>query len=103
MEVDEAYWQIVALQSKKRLAESYLQLVQKLDNDVQLMIGEGFATKADGLSVKVKVNEAKVTMIQVDNGLALSRMLLCLQPQPRVRPQYGCLARCQHPRPLIKK
>ncbi len=77
VEVDEAYWQIVALQSKKRLAESYLQLVQKLDNDVQLMIGEGFATKADGLSVKVKVNEAKVTMIQVDNGLALSRMLLC--------------------------
>lgn len=77
VEVDEAYWQIVALQSKKRLAESYLQLVQKLDNDVQLMIGEGFATKADGLSVKVKVNEAKVTMIQIDNGLALSRMLLC--------------------------
>lgn len=77
VEVDEAYWQIVALQSKKRLAESYLQLVQKLDNDVQLMIEEGFATKADGLSVKVKVNEAKVTMIQVDNGLALSRMLLC--------------------------
>lgn len=77
VEVDEAYWQIVALQSKKRLAESYLQLVQKLDNDVQLMIGEGFATKADGLSVKVKVNEAKVSLIQVDNGLALSRMLLC--------------------------
>lgn len=77
VEVDEAYWQIVALQSKKRLAESYLQLVQKLDNDVQLMIEEGFATKADGLSVKVKVNEAKVTLIQVDNGLALSRMLLC--------------------------
>lgn len=77
VEVDEAYWQIVALQSKKKLAESYLQLVQKLDNDVQLMIDEGFATKADGLSVKVKVNEAKMTLIQVDNGLAISRMLLC--------------------------
>ncbi len=35
------------------------------------------ATKADGLSIKVKVNEAEVTLIQVDNGLALSKMLLC--------------------------
>lgn len=77
VEVDEAYWQIVSLQSKRRLAEGYLQLVQKLDSDVQRMIDEGFATKADGLSVKVKVNEARVTLIQVDNGLALSRMLLC--------------------------
>lgn len=77
VEVDEAYWQIVSLQSQKRLAESYMELVQKLDNDVQSMINEGFATKADGLSVKVKVNEAQVALIKVDNGLALSRMLLC--------------------------
>lgn len=83
VEVDEAYWQIVSLQSKKQLAESYLQLVQKLDSDVQRMIDEGFATKADGLSVKVKVNEAQVALIQVDNGLSLSRMLLCQLPALR--------------------
>lgn len=77
VEVDQAYWQIVSLKSKKKLAESYLELVKKLDSDVQMMITEGVATKADGLSVKVKVNEAEVTMIQIDNGLFLSRMLLC--------------------------
>ena len=77
VEVDEAYWRIVALQSKRRLAESYLNLVRKLDADVQQIISEGLATKADGLSVKVKVNEAEVTMIQIDNGIALSKMLLC--------------------------
>lgn len=77
VDVDEAYWQIVSLQSKKKLAESYLELVCRLDSDVTKMIDEGFATKADGLSVKVKVNEAKVALIQVDNGLSLSRMLLC--------------------------
>ena len=77
VDVDEAYWQIVSLQSKKKLAESYLDLVCRLDSDVTKMIDEGFATKADGLSVKVKVNEAKVALIQVDNGLSLSRMLLC--------------------------
>ena len=74
--VDEAYWRIVALQSKKQLAESFLNTVKKLDADVDRIIAEGMATKADGLSVKVKVNEAEVAMIQVENGLALSRMAL---------------------------
>lgn len=77
VEVDEAYWKIVSLQSRKRLAESYLELVRKLDSDVQQMIDEGVATKADGLSVKVRVNEAQVALIQVNNGLSLSRMSLC--------------------------
>lgn len=74
--VDKAYWRIVALQSKKQLAESFLETVKKLDADVDKIIAEGMATKADGLSVKVKVNEAEVAMIQVNNGLALSRMAL---------------------------
>jgi outer membrane protein TolC len=47
-----------------------------LDSDVEKIISEGLATKADGLSVKVKLNEAEVAVIQVDNGLALSRMAL---------------------------
>ncbi len=74
--VDEAYWRIVALESKKQLAESFLATVKKLDGDVDKLIAEGMATKADGLSVKVKVNEAEVATIQVDNGLTLSRMAL---------------------------
>ena len=74
--VDEAYWRIINLQSKKKLAESFLATVRKLDADVQRIIDEGLATKADGLSVKVKVNEAEVAVIQVDNGLTLSRMAL---------------------------
>lgn len=62
---------------KKHLAESYLNLVRTLDSDVEKLKAEGFATEADCLSVKVKVNEAKVTIIQVDNGLELLRMRLC--------------------------
>lgn len=77
--VDETYWNIVQLSSKKKLAQSYLELLQKLDSDVDHLVAEGFATKADGLSVKVKLNEAEVTMIQVDNGLSLLKMLLAQQ------------------------
>ena len=35
------------------------------------------ATKADGLSVKVKVNEAEMKLTQVEDGLSLSKMVLC--------------------------
>ena len=77
VQVETAYWQIVSLESKRRLAESYKLLIDTLDYNVTQLIDEGLATKADGLSVKVKRNEADVTLIQIDNGLSLSRMLLC--------------------------
>lgn len=77
LSTDQAYWQVVSLGHKKKLAEGYLELLQKLDSDVDKMIAEGVATKADGLSVKVKVNEAEMTLTKVNDGLSLSKMLLC--------------------------
>lgn len=77
LNTDQVYWQVISLANKKKLAENFLALVQKLDADVEKMVAEGVATKADGLSVKVKVNEAEMTLTQVENGLSLSKMLLC--------------------------
>ena len=74
--IDQAYWQVVSLHHKKKLAESYRDLVKKLSGDVHKMIDEGVATKSDGLSVDVKVNEAEMTLTKVNDGLVLSRMLL---------------------------
>ncbi len=75
-EVDQAYWLVVSLKSKERLAESYLDLVTSLDNDVKKMMEQGVATRATLLSVDVKVNEANVALTKVRNGLVLSRMAL---------------------------
>ena len=75
-QIDQAYWQVVSLHHKKALAESYLELVKKFDSDVHKMIDEGVATRSDGLSVDVKVNEAEMTLTKVNDGLVLSRMLL---------------------------
>lgn len=75
--IDKAYWTVVSVKNKKRLAESYLAVVKKLDDDVKKMIREGVATRADGLKVAVRVNEAEMQLTQADNGLALSKMLLC--------------------------
>jgi outer membrane protein TolC len=43
------------------------------------MISEGVATRSEGLSVSVKVNEAEMTVQKVNDGLTLSKMLLCQQ------------------------
>ncbi len=73
---DEAYWQVVSLVNKKRLADSYVSLLRKMDTDVQALIEEGVATQVDGMSVRVKLNQAEMAQTKVDNGLALSRMAL---------------------------
>ena len=75
-EVDQAYWLVVSLKSKERLAQSYLDLVTRLDNDVKKMLEQGVATNATLLSVDVKVNEANVALTKVRNGLVLARMAL---------------------------
>jgi outer membrane protein TolC len=53
-DIDQAYWLVVSLKQK-----------------------EGIATHADGLRVNVKVNEAEMQVTQVDDGLILSKMMLC--------------------------
>lgn len=77
LDVDKAYWQIVALANKQRLATSYRDMLARLEEDVEKMINEGVATKSNLLAVSVKLNEAEMTLTKVEDGLTLSRMLLC--------------------------
>jgi len=77
VEVDQAYWQIVSLANKKELAESYADLLHKMENDVRVAVAEGVATESDALQIKVKANEADMLLTKASNGLVLSKMLLC--------------------------
>lgn len=74
--VDAAYWTVVSLNAKHRLAKSYVNLLDTLDRNVKLMLDQGVATRSDLLSVDVKLNEANVDLLKVENGLSLSRMAL---------------------------
>lgn len=74
--VDAAYWQVVSLKAKHRLATSYVNLLDTLNRNVDAMLAEGVATRADKLSVEVKLNDANVDLAKVENGLSLSRMAL---------------------------
>ena len=76
VEVDEVYWRIVSIQNKLKLATEYRDMLSKMDSDVIDMVEEGVATKADELKVKVKLNEAEVSVTRAQNGLNLSKMAL---------------------------
>lgn len=76
VEVDEAYWRVVSVENKYKLAQEYRNLIAKMDSNVTNMVAEGVATKAEVLKVKVKLNEADVMVTKAENGLNLSKMAL---------------------------
>lgn len=76
-ETEEIYWQIISLSEKNALATKYFHLIDTLHSDVCKLIKSGMATQAEGLSVKVKMNEAEMQLMEIADGLSLSRMLLC--------------------------
>lgn len=79
VDVDRAYWQIVSIAAKKKLAQEYAGLLEKMLSDALAAVEEGMATEAEALAVKVKANEAAMTLNRTTNGLRLSKMLLCKQ------------------------
>ena len=76
LEVDEAYWRVVSLENKVNLAQEYRNLISQLDTNVSAMMEEGVATKSERLKVKVKLNEADITLTKAEDGLNLSKMAL---------------------------
>ena len=79
VDVDKAYWQIVSISAKKKLAGNYSELLHQLEKDVEVSVKEGVATKSDALQIKVKANEADMMLTKAVNGLSLAKMLLCKQ------------------------
>ncbi len=75
-QTDESYWLVVSLKAKKRLAESFVELVDTLKSNVDALYAEGMATRSDVLTVDVKLNEARIMLTKVENGLTLARMNL---------------------------
>jgi len=76
LEVDEAYWRVVSIENKVKLSIEYRHLIAQLDSDINVMIEEGVATKSEALKIKVKLNEADITVTKAEDGLTLSKMAL---------------------------
>ncbi len=76
IQVDEAYWRVISLQHKQSLAHQYCNLLDTLNQNVEAMVAEGVATQSDLTQVRVKLNEAQMSLTKAENGLALSKMVL---------------------------
>lgn len=71
---DEAYWRIVTLKEKVRLAEQYKAMVQMHVNDMQNLLDAGMVTSNEYLKVQVALNEAELQLLKAENGVALAVM-----------------------------
>jgi len=75
-EVEAAYWQVIQLQEKRKTLLNLQTLLDTLSRDVESAYAAGLVTENDRLQIKLKQGELRSGMIQVDNGIRLSRINL---------------------------
>ncbi len=75
--VEEAYWRIVSLGEKVKLATRYKDLLTRLVSDLENIRSEGIITDNDLLKAKLKLSEADIQLLKATNGMELSKMVLC--------------------------
>lgn len=77
IKAEDYYWKIVSLKEAAKTLDVLDTLLYNLHKDVQLAVETGITTHNDLLTVRLKQNELNSTRLEVENGLALSRMALC--------------------------
>ena len=73
---DDAYWRLVTLYEKKKMADLYKQGIEAHLHNVTNLYEEGVVTKNDVLKVKVYLNDAELSVKKVEDGIQLSKMAL---------------------------
>lgn len=73
---DEAYFRLLTVLEKKKMAEQYSGLMDELVTDLENLLKEGIITSNELLSARVKQNEATLMVLRAENGESLSRIAL---------------------------
>jgi outer membrane protein TolC len=74
--VEKYYWQVVTLKEKKKTLSIIDEMLENLCKDVDAAVKAGIRTRNDLLQVQLKRNDVASNMLNLDNGLALSKMVL---------------------------
>ncbi len=74
--VEKYYWQIVSLKNKQKTVEKVSEMLNSIAKDAQVAVDAGLSLNNDLLQVKIKQNEVESNSIKLNNGLALSKMVL---------------------------
>jgi outer membrane protein len=75
-QVDKAYWQIVSLKEKIKLANQARELLDSLAEDLNNAFDAGMIYKNDLLRVQVQRNETDLNIAKANDGLVLSKLAL---------------------------
>lgn len=73
---EQYFWQIVGLQEKERTIAAVEEQLDRLDDDVSTAVDAGIALRNDLLKVQLKKNEIESMKSNLDNNLAVCKMLL---------------------------
>ncbi len=73
---EQYFWQVVALQEKLKTVQAADTMLQSLCKEVEVAVAAGLVTRNDLLQVQLKRNEMESSRITLENGIAVSKMLL---------------------------
>lgn len=74
--VEQYYWQIVVLEAKLRTVEAVEQQLARIAEDVAAAVEAGVTNRNDLLQVNLRKNDMRSTRMDLDNTLALCKMVL---------------------------
>ncbi len=74
--VENAFWSLVAVRTKKQMVEQYIALMDTIENQVNIAYETEHATMSDLLSVRSKKMELEYQLKQVDMGIDLCALSL---------------------------
>ena len=74
--VDKYYWEILALQAKRRTLQAAMTAVDSLCHDVKAALEAGLITSNDLLEAELRRSELQADSVDLDNGIKLCKMVL---------------------------
>lgn len=77
LETDEAYWNLVSVRERVKVAEKYVEMLNQLVTDLKNAFDLELTTKNEMLKAQVQLNQAKLDLFRIKNALVLSQMALC--------------------------
>ncbi|MFV0483084.1 MAG: TolC family protein [Bacteroidales bacterium] len=76
-EADNAYWLYVSVQTKIKLAESSVEMLDRLLTRVRNSYDAGLTSRGEVLKAQVEYDKARLNLQKARSGLELTRMSLC--------------------------
>lgn len=74
--VEQYYWQVVTLKEKRKTLLLLQEMLERLHRDVEVAVSAGVTNRNDLLQVQLKKNDVESNFVNLENGLALSKMVL---------------------------